>query len=92
MSEAIDDMIRAAKTVQPDLWKRTEGIARIIDPGAFEEGWTIIEPASAAKLHHARMAVQAATAMRKAHDVLTFLGVNAETDWLAILNRLAEVR
>ena len=86
----IDDMIRAAKEVQPDLWKRTEGVARIIDPGAFEDGWTIVEPASAARLHEKRLKLQQATAMRRAQEVLAYLGVNTEADWFAILNRLAK--
>lgn len=85
----IDDMLRIAKEVQPDLWVRTEAVAKIIDPSAFMDDW-IVEPPSAAKLHEARLAVLRGNAMRKAADVLTYLGVNTETDWHEILKRLAE--
>src|SRR3990167_8479150 len=89
-NSSVDEMLRIAKRTQPDLWRRTEGVARIIAPEAFEDGWTFAEPASAAKLHRLRLKVQQDVAMSKAHDVLTYLGVNTETDWYEILTQLAE--
>lgn len=90
-ASTIDDMIRAAKAVQPDLWKRTEGVARILAPEAFEDNsWVIVEPVSAKQLHEARLKLQRANAMRKAQDILAFLGVNTEPDWYAILTKLSE--
>ena len=85
----IDTTLRLAREVQPDLWKRTEAVARIIDPSAFASGW-IISPASAAKLHAARLAYLRSNAMRRAQDVLEYLGVNTQTDWFTILRRLAQ--
>ncbi len=85
----IDDVLRIARKVQPDLWCRTEQVARIIDPAAFDDDW-IIDPPSAARLHEAKLKYMQAAAMSKAQDVLKVLGVNTETDWLAILQRLAE--
>ncbi len=86
---AIDDTLRIAKEVQPDLWARTEQVARIIAPEAFDQDW-VIHPPEAATLHAARLACMRATAMSKAQDVLKVLGVNTETDWFEILTRLAK--
>lgn len=88
MSE-VDDMLRTAREVQPDLWKRTEQVARIIAPEAFMDDW-IIEPEECATTFRLKLQLMQATAMRKAHDVLTVLGVNTETEWHEILQRMAE--
>lgn len=87
----IDKTIRLARKVQPDLWDRTEGVARIIDPSAFADDW-IIDPPSAAKLHALRLEVLRGNAMSKAHEILRYLGVNVDTDWYEILDRLAKER
>lgn len=89
MSKSGEDMLRVAREVQPELWERTEQIARIIAPEAFAEGW-IIHPPEAAETHRLKLAVMRSNAMRKAQDVLAFLGVNTDTDWHEILTRLAE--
>ena len=86
---AIDDALRIARDVQPDLWKRTEGVARLIDPAAFATDW-VIHPPELAELHALRLKVMQGTAMTKAHDILRYLGVNTDTDWFLILTRLAE--
>ena len=86
---AIDDALRIARDVQPDLWQRTEQVARIIAPEAFDNGW-VVEPPEAAKLHAARLACMRSTAMSKAQDVLKVLGVNTDTDWCEILTRMAK--
>jgi hypothetical protein len=86
----IDEALRIARELRPDLWERTEAVARIIDPAAFAGGWTIVEPASAARLHEARVAYQRSNAMLRAQEILAYLGVNTETDWFTILTRLAE--
>lgn len=84
----VDVTLRIAREVQPDLWARTEQVARIIDPAAFDDNW-LIDPPEASRLHAARLAVMRSTAMSKAHEVLRVLGVNTETDWFEILTRLA---
>jgi hypothetical protein len=86
---SIDRMLRAARKSNPELWERTEQVARIVSPEAFEE-WTLIEPDSARRLHVLRMRLVKATAMRKAQDVLAFLGVNTEADWFDILSKMTE--
>lgn len=85
---AVDQALRLAREVQPDLWERTEAIARIIDPSAFMDGW-IVEPKSAAKLLTLKLKVKQSAAMSKAQEVLTYLGVNTEADWFEILRRMA---
>ena len=40
----IDKMLEVAREVQPDLWERTEGVAKIIDPGAFLENAIVYPP------------------------------------------------
>jgi hypothetical protein len=88
---SIDRMLRAARESQPDLWKRTESVARIISPEAFaDDGWTVVEPESARRLHERRMRLVKAAAMSKAQAVLTFLGVNTDADWFDILQRMAK--
>jgi hypothetical protein len=84
-----EQIMQFAREAQPDLWARTEAVARIIDPSAFADDW-IIHPESAARLHSLKLKVLQDNAMRKAQDVLTYLGVNTETDWYEILTRLAE--
>jgi hypothetical protein len=74
----------AARTLRPDLWKRVDAVARIIDPAAFMDDW-IVEPESAAKLHKARLGVQRANATARAHRILEYLGVNTSTDWHQIM-------
>jgi len=89
MSTAVDSVLRVARDLRPDLWKRTEAVARIIAPEAFADDW-IIHPAEAAKTHRLKLAVMRSNAMRKAQDVLGYLGVNTDTDWYQLLGRLAE--
>ncbi len=88
MSNAIDEMLKAARELQPDLWKRTDAVARIIAPEAFMDDW-VVHPSERAAILRAKLAVLQCVAMRKAHDILTYLGVNTETDWYSILERLA---
>ena len=85
----VEKMIAIAREVQPDLWRRTEQVARIIDPGAFVEG-VVIHPDISRRRFDAHQKYQRAIAMRRAQEVLCFLGVNTETDWLEILTRLAQ--
>lgn len=85
----IDAFLRIARELRPDLHARTKAVARIIDPGAFADGWAV-EPPEAARLHAMRLEVLRGNAMRKAQDVLQYLGVNTDADWFTILTRLAE--
>lgn len=89
--KSIEEMLRTAREVQPDLWARTEQVARIIAPEAFVDDW-IIHPPEAEKTHRLKLELMRATAMRKPQDVLSVLGVNTETDWCAILGRMAGER
>ena len=84
-----EQILRHAQECQPELWERTEAVARIIDPGAFEGGW-VVSDESARKLLQAKLDYQKAVAMLKAQEVLKYLGVNTDTDWLEILTALAE--
>lgn len=86
IGEAIE---RVARELRPDLWERTDAVARIIAPEAFADDW-VIHPPEAEKLHGLKLAVMRSNAMRKAQDVLAYLGVNTDTDWHEILTRLAE--
>ena len=63
-----------------DMWVRTEDVARIIDPTAFAGDPTI----------HPALKPKVLQAMRKAQEVLAYLGVNTEADWYEIVTRLAE--
>ena len=78
------------RETHPDLYARTEAIARIIDPAAFISGRTVLIPPESHGLWHARRKYQQAAAMRKAHEILEHLGVSTEVDWETILTRLAE--
>ena len=85
---SIDAMIKAAKESNPDLWNRTELVARIISPEAFVDA--ICHPEELQKLHLSRQKYMVSIAMSKAHDVLKALGVNTDTDWYDIMRRIAE--
>lgn len=85
----VEAVIRISRDLRPNLWLRTEQVARIIDPAAFADGW-VIHPPEAAKLHGLKLQLMRATAMRKAQDVLEYLGVNTSTDWYEVLQRMAE--
>lgn len=89
MSKSIEAMMRAARASNPDLWERTEAVARIIAPEAFMDDW-VIHPPESARLHALRLKVLQGNAMLKAQDILAYLGVNTDADWYDILKRLAE--
>lgn len=84
----IDRMLRISREIQPNLWERTEHVAKIIDPSAFMDDWVITPPEREA-LMRAKLSCLQAAAMKKANEILTYLGVNTETDWYSILGRLA---
>jgi len=85
----VDRMLRIAREQRPDLWARTEAVARIIDPSAFADDW-LIDPPEAARLHRLKLEVLRGNAVRRAQEVLQYLGVNTECDWYDILTRLVE--
>ena len=86
---AVDRALQAARELRPDLWERTDQIARIIEPSAFMDDW-LVHPEDQKHILEKRLAVQQAAAMRKAQEILQYLGVNTETDWYAILQHLAD--
>jgi hypothetical protein len=85
----IDKALQIDHALRPNFYDRAEAIARIIDPAAFADDW-IIEPEHSAKLHALKLNYLRGVAMRKAQDVLEYLGVNSEVDWMEILTRMAE--
>ncbi len=86
MTDKINDVLRKARKMHPDLFERTELVARIIDLSAFAEGW-VTDDKKSQRLMDLRLKYQQVVAMRKAHDVLTFLGVNTRVDWRKLLER-----
>lgn len=88
---SIEKLMEAARASNPDLWERTESVAKIIAPEAFMEDW-VIHPPESATLFALKLKVLQGNAMRKAQDILAYLGVNTEADWYDILTRLAEER
>ncbi len=91
VEKTVSDVLRVARELRPDLWERSEAVAKIIDPGAFATDW-IIEPAEAAEMHRLRLELLKANAMCKAQEILRYLGVNTDADWYEILTRLAKER
>jgi hypothetical protein len=85
----VDRMLRIAREQRPDLWARTEAVARIIDPAAFQDDW-IVDPPESARLFAAKLAYLRSNAMGRAQEVLQYLGVNTDHDWHDILARLAK--
>ncbi len=90
MTTLIEKTLIAARKVQPELWKRTEQVARIIDPAAFVDGW-VVRPEDSRKAHEARIGYMRAVAMHKAQEILKVLGVNTDADWYAILTELRAI-
>ncbi len=88
MPSEIDKMLAVARDVQPDLWQRTEEVAKILDPSAFFDNYQICPP-EAERHFRIKQQYMKSVSMSKAQEVLRFLGVNTETDWYAILTRLA---
>jgi hypothetical protein len=85
----VDDILRIARDTNPDLWKRTDAIARIIDPAAFADDWIISDP-GIAESHKFKLVLMQSVAIGKAQEVLVYLGVNTSTDWFEILTILAD--
>ena len=86
-SPSILEMFALARESNPDLWARTEGVAKIIDPGAFATDY-VIWPEENARTFELRQNYMRAVAMGKAQEVLRYLGINTATDWLYILERI----
>lgn len=87
-AEQINDrLLELARQSQPELWGLIDGIARIVDPGAFPSDYALTSSEAAQRFEQRTRYAQAA-AMSKAHDILRHLGIPAETDWLDILERL----
>ena len=85
----MDEMLALARESNPDLWAPVEGVAKIIDPGAFLTD-CVIRPEENSQTFKARQRYMQATAMKTAHEILKYLGINTETDWLYILERLGK--
>jgi hypothetical protein len=85
----VDRMLKIARDQRPDLWARTEAVARIIDPSAFQDDW-IVDPPEAGELLAAKLAVLRANAMGRAQEVLKYLGVNTDHDWYDILTKMVD--
>ena len=85
----IDKIIEIYAEQHPDVWKRTQEIARLIDPAAFSDAR--VHPADAERLHRSRLRYMQAVATSRAQDILKYLGVNTDVDWLEILGKLADL-
>ena len=85
---SVDELLAKAREQNPDLWKRTDDIARIIDPGAFLEGPVTTEPPELADNIRSKLAYQRAVAEHKAHEILKYLGVNMDVDWFSLLDAI----
>ena len=88
----IERALDAARETHPDLWDRTEAIARIIDPSAFLDGWRLsaLRTPANIKSFETRLAYMRTIAMSKAQEVLYFLGVNTTADWETIMTRILD--
>ena len=86
---SVDQALRIAKELRPDFYERTEAVAKIIDPPVFAGKWISSDP-DHQKLVDTRQRHMQAVALSKAHEVLAYLGVNADTDWYEILTRMAK--
>jgi len=87
----IERALQIDRTLRPNYYERTEAIAKIIDASAFADDW-VIPDRGAAELHALKLGLLRASAMRKAHEVLAYLGVNSECDWMMILTQLAATK
>ena len=85
----IDQMLQAAKKAQPNLWRRTEQVARVLDPAAWSDDW-VLHGDEQASLYSARQKYLRAASITKAQEVLKVLGVNTDTDWMDILRIMGE--
>ncbi|MCY3677917.1 MAG: hypothetical protein OXH66_10060 [Gemmatimonadetes bacterium] len=89
MTDHVAEVLSIARELRPDLYERTEAVARIIDPVAFADPWICSDPKDQ-KLTELRRDVMRANAFATAQKVLEYLGVNTSTDWLEILTRIAK--
>lgn len=88
-SPSMPEMLTLARESNPDLWARVEGVAKIIDPAAFATDH-VIWPEENARAFKLRQDYMRAVAMNKAHEALRYLGINTDTDWLYILERIGD--
>lgn len=86
---SVDQALRIARKLRPNLYERTVEVAKIIDPVAFGTPWTCSDPKQQ-KLEDTRRSLQQANAMATAQQVLKYLGVNTELDWYTILTEMAK--
>jgi len=84
----IDEVVRIDREIRPDIYKKADGVARIIDPAAFQDNWTI-HPKDHERIFKSRLKYQRAVAISKAHEILRYLGLSEAVDWGEILSRLA---
>ena len=84
--DCIDEVVRKARELDPELWAKVDAIARIIDPSAFSEwydGITPVEP-------DARVRYMRSVAENKAWRILQLLGIAPESyDWPRLFDALA---
>lgn len=88
---AVDDVLKVAREKHPDLWGRTDQVARIIDPAAFAGDWIVTDD-HAKKVIKAKQEYMKAVAISKAQSILRFLGVNTDADWYEILDSMIGVK
>ena len=76
----------------PDLWDRTETVARLVCPGAFPSPGTqvVVHPKEIAEMFARKQKLLQAQAVMTAHQVLNYLGVNIDIDQYDLLGHMAE--
>lgn len=84
----IDRIIEIDKSLRPNYWAHSENIARIIAPEAFIDDY-VIEPPEARATVEARLQLLQYAAIRKAHDIMVYFGIDCDADWTAIFTQLA---
>lgn len=89
MSSNIEKIVEIDRRLRPEVYEKCDAIARIINPAAFADNWTV-QPEEHAALVSARLSYQRAVALSQAHEILKYLGLSSAVDWGEILTRLAE--
>lgn len=87
---AVQKAIEADRRLRPELYRKADSIAEIIDPSAFAAGYDSTAPDADPLTPTKRQQYYAAVARRKAWEILQYLGIAPEeTDWVAIFDEMA---
>ena len=84
----IEKIMTQYKEKYPELWERTELIARIIHPDAWSK-WNCAGEYHQ-KLSDARLKYMRSAARVKAQEILCAMGINTDVDWVYLLTEQAK--